>query len=570
MSQFWCQTSITGSNPYSHYFAQARPPAPLDTCQGASLSEQSNSLDGDITTHLRALDFRTLSHRTNGGPRLDLPTVTRILSSTGPVITVAKASDWQWVDTPSAVREEAEAEQDYYTWLEWVVFRPAANAICAVRDVIYFEASLDVPLGQRGFSTTKSVYKIIPRGTADILHYLQSGPVFTAHEVKRAKVLAAGGDVLAYLVQRAEDEGGCAFRDLEDGLGEKVRRLVCQCIDELILYETTHIILATQENYVLLFLDTSHQFCVSRVYSILGSPTQVEDMAVLVLFYMHAVLNRRAPYPASRTPSSLSLRVIVPEFSPRLFQPQEALLRNGPLIHRAKLEALGQVAVKSITPIPIRFFADDAKYRPDGDVVVFFGRFIFSLFETHIVAKSAYQSWASERLLHEFAVYEFLRGLQGTVIPSLFGMYRNLDDGSSMLVTSYAGEALKDFQQLSVKDRPTLLLRVVRLHQAGVLHNDLEPRNIVLSKRLGPRIIDFDNATFNHACRGLSCKELSELAHRLGLDLGELDYNWMFATPIMYIIGTQLSRTELPQAAQSWLLIPSFCLLLFILYPIMF
>ncbi|KAJ7730299.1 hypothetical protein B0H16DRAFT_220357 [Mycena metata] len=149
-------------------------------------------------------------------------------------------------------------------------------------------------------------------------------------------------------------------------------------------------------------------------------------------------------------------------------------------------------------------------------------------------------------------------------------MYRNLDDGSSMLVTSYAGETLKDFQQLSVKDRPTLLLRVVRLHQAGVLHNDLEPRNIVLSKRLGPRIIDFDNATFDHACRGLSCKELSELSRRLGLDLGELDYNWMIATPIMYIIETQLSRTELPQAAQSWLLIPFFCLLLFILYPIMF
>ncbi|KAJ7711836.1 hypothetical protein B0H16DRAFT_1479986 [Mycena metata] len=99
-------------------------------------------------------------------------------------------------------------------------------------------------------------------------------------------------------------------------------------------------------------------------------------------------------------------------------------------------------------------------------------------------------------------------------------MYRNLDDGSSMLVTSYAGETLKDFQQLSVKDRPTLLLRVVRLHRAGVLHNDLERRNIVLSKRLGPRIIDFDNATFDHACRGLSCKELSELSRRLGLDLG--------------------------------------------------
>ncbi|KAJ7843552.1 hypothetical protein B0H14DRAFT_2312244, partial [Mycena olivaceomarginata] len=96
----------------------------------------------------------------------------------------------------------------------------------------------------------------------------------------------------------------------------------------------------------------------------------------------------------------------------------------------------------------------------------------------------------------EFAVYEFLRALQGVVIPSLFGMYRNLDDGSSILVTSYAGEALRDFNTLCPKDRyvQTLLMRVVQLHEAGVLHNDLEPRNVVISKRSGPRIIDFDNA----------------------------------------------------------------------------
>ncbi|KAJ7312735.1 hypothetical protein DFH08DRAFT_973255 [Mycena albidolilacea] len=68
-----------------------------------------------------------------------------------------------------------------------------------------------------------------------------------------------------------------------------------------------------------------------------------------------------------------------------------------------------------------------------------------------------------------------------------------------MLVTSYAGVTLKDFDTLCLKDRRILLLRVVRLHQAGVLHNDLERRNIVFSERLGPRIIDFDNATLEHS-----------------------------------------------------------------------
>ncbi|KAJ7835022.1 hypothetical protein B0H14DRAFT_2299447, partial [Mycena olivaceomarginata] len=96
----------------------------------------------------------------------------------------------------------------------------------------------------------------------------------------------------------------------------------------------------------------------------------------------------------------------------------------------------------------------------------------------------------------EFAVYEFLRALQGVVIPSLFGMYRNLDDGGSILVTSYAGETSRDFKTLCPKDRyvQTLLMRVVQLHEAGVLHNDLEPRNVVISERSGPQIIDFDNA----------------------------------------------------------------------------
>ncbi|KAJ6521887.1 hypothetical protein B0H19DRAFT_1086335 [Mycena capillaripes] len=101
-------------------------------------------------------------------------------------------------------------------------------------------------------------------------------------------------------------------------------------------------------------------------------------------------------------------------------------------------------------------------------------------------------------------------------------MYRNLDDGSSILVTSYVRATLKDFSTLCLKDRQTLYLRVVRLRQAGVLHNDLEPRNIVLSKRSGPRIIDFDIATLilDHTRGGISGKELCELSHRLVLDVG--------------------------------------------------
>ncbi|KAJ6613778.1 hypothetical protein B0H10DRAFT_2221889 [Mycena sp. CBHHK59/15] len=377
---------------------------------------------------------------------------------------------------------------------------------------------MEVPQTLRGFSTTRSVTETKSRGMTDILHIIKQGEdededesPCTAHEVKRSRVLSVHGDFLRHLVSLAGSQGGWAFRDAEPaGLEEKARRLLCQCIDELIFYQVTHIILATEEQYVLLFLGGSHQFRIGRVYTIHGSSTQARDMAELVLFYTHALLTRRPPYPPSR-PASISVyRVTVPVFSPRLFQPHEALLCNGRPIHRAKLAILQRIPGKPILrPLSVQFHTSHASCRHEGDIVVSFGRLVFWLFDTHIVAKAAYQSSALDRLLHEFAVYEFLRALQGVVIPSLFGMYRNLSDGSSMLVTSYAGVTLKDFGTLCLKDRQTLLLRVVRLYQAGVLHNDLEPRNVVFSERSGPHIIDFDNATLDHTSRTLEGRTLA-------------------------------------------------------------
>ncbi|KAJ7261492.1 hypothetical protein C8J57DRAFT_1719720 [Mycena rebaudengoi] len=546
------QNSTTGS--YSHYFALPRPVAPKDTCQSSTLSEQHNAEAGNITTHVHLQDFSALSHTISERAKLDISFVENILSSTGPVIAGLSAQLlWQWAEWPDHIRRKAATEQDYYPWLEWVLFRPAAHAVSAVRDRLYQEAGLEVPQMFRGYSTTRSVTETQPRGTTDILHFMNQGEdedesPCTAHEVKRSRVLGVGGDVLRHLVSLAGPRGGWVFRDAEPaGLEEKARRLLCQCIDELIYYETTHIILVTQEQYVLLLLDGSHQFRISRVYTILGSSTQAHDMVELVLFYTHALLTRRPPYPPSRPPSVSVYRVTVPAFSPRLFQPHEALLCNGRLIHRAKLATLWRMPGKPIPrPLSVQFHTSHASCRHDGDIVVSFGRLIFWLFETHIVAKAAYQSSALDRLQHEFAVYRFLRALQGVVIPSLFGMYRNLSDGSSMLVTSYAGVTLKDFDTLCLKDRRILLLRVVRLHQAGVLHNDLEPRNIVFSERSGPRIIDFDNATLEHRCTGLSCKELCEMSHCLGLDL-----------------RAELSMAELSQPTRSRLLIPSLCVLIF-------
>ncbi|KAJ7860213.1 hypothetical protein B0H14DRAFT_2350722 [Mycena olivaceomarginata] len=145
------------------------------------------------------------------------------------------------------------------------------------------------------------------------------------------------------------------------------------------------------------------------------------------------------------------------------------------------------------------------------------------IFERSAVAKAAYGLSASGRIIHEFDVYNALRALQGRSIPTLFGLYRSEENGSGLvLVTSYEGRALPSFDDLGVQDRHTLLSRLIRIHQAGVEHLDVEPRNVVLSKSRGPIIVDFDGASLDHCCGGLSCGELREVARRLGIDLGQL------------------------------------------------
>jgi tRNA A-37 threonylcarbamoyl transferase component Bud32 len=71
--------------------------------------------------------------------------------------------------------------------------------------------------------------------------------------------------------------------------------------------------------------------------------------------------------------------------------------------------------------------------------------------------------------------------------------------------------------------RRTLLSHLIRIHQAGIEHLDVEPRNVVLSKSKGPVVVDVDGASLDHSCEGLSCGELREVARRLGINLGQFD-----------------------------------------------
>ncbi|KAJ7432460.1 hypothetical protein B0H11DRAFT_2126163, partial [Mycena galericulata] len=526
------QYSTLGAS-YSYYFSLQRPKAPRDECGSETApNAQSNSVQGDITTRIQRQDFSALSHTVSEHATLDINFVERILSSTGPVFaSVWDPVYWQWTEWPFYINRCAEGEQAYYSWLQWALFMPAAHAVAAVRDGLYLNASIAVPPSLCGDSTTRAMTL---RSVTGILHELrregmEKASVCTAHNFKLSRFLDVDGvDVLEHLTHLADVEGGWEFRDAETPLEEKARGLLFQCIDGLIAHQVTHIIISTQDQYVLLHLNASHQLQISRLYTIHHSATQNRDMAELVLFYTHALLTRRPPYPPHSSPSSISLsRITVPAFSPRLFRAHEALLCRGHLLHRAKLAVLHQPPDKPLLPQPlsVKLHTTRGSYRHDGDIAIYFGRLVFGPLETHVVAKAAYESSAADRLLHEFAVYNVLHALQGVAIPSLFGLYRNLTDGSTILIISYAGVELENFDTLCLKDRKILLSHLVRLHQAGVQHNDLEARNVTVSDSrrsgsVGPRIIDLDNAKLGHVCPGLTCGELLELARCLGLDLG--------------------------------------------------
>ncbi|KAJ7895807.1 hypothetical protein B0H13DRAFT_2034657, partial [Mycena leptocephala] len=111
--------------------------------------------------------------------------------------------------------------------------------------------------------------------------------------------------------------------------------------------------------------------------------------------------------------------------------------------------------------------------------------------------------------------------LQGVAIPTLVGLYTNNNNGSSVLMITHVGAPLGTFKALNLTQRRTLLSHLVRLHRTGIQHNDIEPRNVMLSPSSAPVIIDFDNASLDHICQGNSCTELLEVAQRLGLDLAE-------------------------------------------------
>ncbi|KAJ7156863.1 hypothetical protein C8R43DRAFT_997459 [Mycena crocata] len=128
-----------------------------------------------------------------------------------------------------------------------------------------------------------------------------------------------------------------------------------------------------------------------------------------------------------------------------------------------------------------------------------------------------------ETVRHEGQVYDFLFSSLGEasaiICPSYHGVFED-GVGSIALVLGDGGIALKTFDNCERQKREQLFAKAVEMHQAGVRHNDLEPRNIVQDADGELRIIDFHIAEIDHeGCSGM-CDELVNF--RQALKLGPL------------------------------------------------
>ncbi|KAJ6528015.1 hypothetical protein B0H19DRAFT_1243089 [Mycena capillaripes] len=523
----WCAVT-DGSDecrPYSYYFSLPRHPPPNDLTPPSAMTTKHRGESLPNTTQLRRLDLRALTCPVSETVDLALDFVADALSKYGPKLDSDRARlDWQWDDRPNGVEDDADGEQDLYPYLDWVLYKPAAHALPAVLHHLFAQKSNSMPEWLPKHSTTSIIRTQNEYGSTDIVqfwterprgHYT-SGNVRTVHEVKRARVLAAddsGVNVLDAMYSLADSTWDFR-RGKECSRGSS---LLFQAINELAKYGVKHIVLTTETRYTLIQLSDDHQLYMSHVYHIHGSRDQAGDMAELVLFYAHATFAK----PLELPPRPVTIcRVTVPSFSPAVFQPHQGFIRVGNVIRSVKLSAPQHSSGRVFPPfIPLRVEGYAEQIRHDGQVRITFIRLRFLLFEASAVAKAAYGHCASNRLNHEFDAYNALRSLQGISIPTLFGLYHDNCDGSSVLITSDEGTPLDGFDKLSLRDRHTLLSHLIRIHSAGVQHNDMEPRNVVLSPSLGPIIIDFDVASLDHRCDGLYCCELRELAGCLGLNL---------------------------------------------------
>src|SRR5215469_7860706 len=111
------------------------------------------------------------------------------------------------------------------------------------------------------------------------------------------------------------------------------------------------------------------------------------------------------------------------------------------------------------------------------------------------IRKEALESYGEERIRHEAAMLERLRGVAGVAqlaeAPRYPGSVVLADAGSTNLAGKAKPLAVDELAGLAIG----LGLAVAGMHQRGVMHRDINPANIVLSRDGAPCLVDFALAT---------------------------------------------------------------------------
>ena len=149
------------------------------------------------------------------------------------------------------------------------------------------------------------------------------------------------------------------------------------------------------------------------------------------------------------------------------------------------------------------------------------GRFLSS----PVIVKVAFHDFQRERLRHEYIVYKHLAQKGIKCVATVFGLFEDVDDESSVLIMSDAGISLYDrelkrnprtmsVEQVSVSREERFVIIFIYLHyfhlylayreafkhalseihRGGVRHYDIRPMNLLINDEGKVTIIDFDMA----------------------------------------------------------------------------
>ncbi|KAH9039908.1 hypothetical protein EDB84DRAFT_1577092 [Lactarius hengduanensis] len=113
------------------------------------------------------------------------------------------------------------------------------------------------------------------------------------------------------------------------------------------------------------------------------------------------------------------------------------------------------------------------------------------------------------RFYNEFEVYLSLEigyqsgQLRDRITPHCYGGFEG--NGTGVLILGLCGDTLKDWDELNFSEQTQVYGLVRDLHRLGIIHGDLEPRNIARVPGGGFRLIDF-SASVRHSCVEISGK----------------------------------------------------------------